>query len=373
MISEHEQMLKDLAGAGLLDPQWRAAFEKRTRHLFVPTVVWRLDEERTRLDRYTDERAWLAAAYADEPLITQWNDGGPLDDLPAAQASSSISMPSVVALMLREAQIGDGMRVLEIGAGSGWNVALLDARLGTGNVFSVEVDPAIADSARTHLRRVGANVHVETGDGEGGLPAHAPYDRIISTASVSRLPHAWIEQTKPGGFILTPWFIQLCNGLLLRLQATGDGTAVGRFVDNADFMPMRGQRPPREDVTPSTEGRVSETAIDPRTILNGDHAQYVAGLLVPNCWAWVAPHDGLLIQRLDDPTTESWATATLNPSRGRYTVAQDGPRRLWDEICAAHSWWLDQGQPVFTRFGVTADRHGHAVWLDEPANVVYPR
>lgn len=79
-------------------------------------------------------------------------------------------------------------------------------------------------------------------DGSRGWPPNAPYDRIISTCSVNRIPEAWLTQIRPGGVILTPWDNPwLCYGLL-RLTKEDDGTASGRFSPHSAFMLMRGQR-----------------------------------------------------------------------------------------------------------------------------------
>ena len=125
MIPNQARLLRTLEGEGTLSKDWRPAFEQVPRHLFVPDAAWLIENGRTPIDRAAGEDAWLTAAYADEPIIIQWDDGASSGDNPDAAATSSLSMPTIVAIMLRELLISDGMRVLEIGTGSGWNAALL--------------------------------------------------------------------------------------------------------------------------------------------------------------------------------------------------------------------------------------------------------
>ncbi|MEU0763674.1 hypothetical protein ABZ351_28780 [Streptomyces microflavus] len=77
-------------------------------------------------------------------------------------------------------------------------------RTGPRTVVSIEIDPATADGARQNLEGLGLDVHVITGDGELGHPAVGPYDRILATASVRRIPQPWLDQLRPGGVLLAP-------------------------------------------------------------------------------------------------------------------------------------------------------------------------
>jgi len=88
--------------------------------------------------------------------------------------------------------------VLEVGTGSGYMAALLAAH--ADHVWSVEIDPRLADLARENLRRAGvSNVNVEIGDGLAGLADHAPFDAVMVSGAVSRVPQVLLDQLKPGG------------------------------------------------------------------------------------------------------------------------------------------------------------------------------
>ena len=140
-----------VAGGGLTDPAWRAAFEEVPRHLFVPYYFVGRARRRTsgcgaRTPTACGGPAGCAGAYADGPLATRVRDG---------ELVSSSSQPSLMARMLEELEVRDGDRVLEIGAGTGYNAALLAHRLGDDAVTTVDLDPEITESARTHLAAAG--------------------------------------------------------------------------------------------------------------------------------------------------------------------------------------------------------------------------
>ncbi|MER8067058.1 methyltransferase domain-containing protein [Streptomyces sp. NPDC094034] len=199
-------LIREIALTGALDdPAWRAAFEAVPRHLFVPYYfvgrpggydrLWSGDPDPAR------RRRWLRGAYADGPLATRVRDG---------ELISSSSQPSLMARMLGELDVRDGDRVLEIGAGSGYNAALLCHRLGDELVTTVDVDPEITESARSHLATAGYRPAVITGDGARGCPERAPFDRIIATCTLPSVPTSWLAQCRPGARILAP----LATGLI---------------------------------------------------------------------------------------------------------------------------------------------------------------
>src|SRR5580700_6934644 len=119
-------------------------------------------------------------------------------------ASSSNSAPGAVFPMLEQLQVHDHHRVLDIGTGTGWTAALLSWRVGAANVTTVEIDPGLAEQARKNLQAAGYQPRLIVGDGAVGHRRGAPYDRIHVTFAVERVPWAWIDQTRPGGVILTP-------------------------------------------------------------------------------------------------------------------------------------------------------------------------
>ncbi|MFD5007746.1 methyltransferase domain-containing protein [Streptomyces mutabilis] len=236
----------ELSGAWAADPVWRDAFATVPRHLFVPYyyVGVRGGYER-RWGEHPDPGArerWVRGAYADAPLATRLRDG---------ELLSSSSQPSLMAIMLVELGVRDGDRVLEIGAGTGYNAALLAHRLGDDSlVTTVDLDPEITESARRHLAAAGYHPAVVTGDGSRGVPERAPYDRVLATCALSSVPRAWLAQCRPGGRILTP----LATGLVV-LTVRDAGHAEGRFLHTpAYFVPLRGGSDRAEPETPGLGG-----------------------------------------------------------------------------------------------------------------------
>ena len=122
--------------------------------------------------------------------------------LPIA-AGQTISQPFIVALMTQEARIRPGSRVLEIGTGSGYQAAVL-AELGA-EVFTVEIIPELAASARATLDRLGyTSVRSKLGDGWSGWEELAPFDAVLVTAGTPRVPPELVRQTRDGGRIVLP-------------------------------------------------------------------------------------------------------------------------------------------------------------------------
>src|SRR5262249_17070828 len=142
-------------------------------------------------------------AYRYDAVIpTHFDDSG----LPI----SSSSAPNIMATMLEQLDIAPGMRVLEIGAGTGYNAALLGRLVGdSGTVTSIDLDPPVVAEAREHLRAAGvANVRVGAGDGWLGAPLDDPFDRIIATVGVWEVSPHWFDQLRPGGVLVLPLWLR---------------------------------------------------------------------------------------------------------------------------------------------------------------------
>ena len=118
----------------------------------------------------------------------------------------TISAPHMVAMMCEELELKKGLKILEIGAGSGYHAAVISKIIGEeGKIYSIERIVELAEFARKNLEKAGIkNVEVIEGDGSLGLPEHAPYDRILVTCSAPDIPEPLIEQLKEGGIILIP-------------------------------------------------------------------------------------------------------------------------------------------------------------------------
>ncbi|WP_346011803.1 methyltransferase domain-containing protein [Streptomyces sp. SID3343] len=329
------------------------------------------------LDRKTDPEAWADAVAADIPLVTQMDDGA---DGGGLFPSSSASMPSLVRLMLDHLAVRPDHRVLELGTGTGWNTALLATALTEGKVISIEVDPVLAAQAEENLFACDIEPFVIVGDGLQGYPGGAPYDRVVATMAVQRVPYEWAEQVKPGGVILTPWGTAFHNSGLLRLvvDGDGDGTASGRFVGSVNFMWARSQRrrfDTREfvgDVIADPDAaRVRHTTTDPRP-LGEEHADFAIGLCLPEVeqrtYFGRGDAAGEYTQWLSDG--QSWASVDYKPGADSFEVNESGPRDLWAEAETAFEEWRNRGEPPREQHGVTVTPNGQWTWFDGPTGRV---
>jgi len=133
-------------------------------------------------------------------------------------------------------------RVLEIGAGSGYQAAIL-AEL-VGEVSTIEIVPELAQSAAQRLTSLGhRNVTVKQGDGYLGWPERAPFDRIILTAAPPEIPQALLDQLKPGGKLVAPVGESVTEQKLVVVDKGRDGKLRRRSVLAVAFVPM--VRPPK--------------------------------------------------------------------------------------------------------------------------------
>lgn len=364
-------MVAGLVERGELTPPWRPAMEQVARHRFVPDLVWEEDDsvdgpDLLPLRRADDPDRWLRGAYANTHVTVQVNDGYPDANGRGEDITSTASQPAVVADMLAALEVEPGMTVLEIGTGTGWNAALLAHRLGAENVVSIEVDPALADAARKRLASEGFGaLEVVTGDGALGVPARAPYDRVLATVAAPNIPYPWVAQVRPGGTVLLPWGSDWYSSALLRLVVGTDGSASGRIVGGASFMLLRTQRRERVPVGLYSERDdvvSSHTDLHPWPLAQPDAATAI-GLRLPGCKQYYRD-DGDIGPRLNiaHVASRSWARVYLAEGPP-YTVEQQGPRMLWDEAVDAYRWWQGAGEPAREDWLVTVDGAGQRVEL----------
>jgi protein-L-isoaspartate(D-aspartate) O-methyltransferase len=167
------------------------------------------------------------AAYFDSPL--------PIGD------KQTISAPHMVAIMCDLLDIQKGNRILEIGAGSGYNAAVLAELTGPeGYVYSVERLPSLAESAAGKLREAGYdNVEVILADGSRGYEKEAPYDRICVTSAAPSVPGPLTEQLKEGGLLVIP-VGKYTQRLLLIKKHPGDGLEE-KEISGVIFVPLIGE------------------------------------------------------------------------------------------------------------------------------------
>ncbi|WP_112273539.1 methyltransferase domain-containing protein [Lentzea terrae] len=366
------QLADQIAAEGALrSPAWRDAVEATPRHVFVPRFyVQRQDGQWT--ETSVDDDGWLAAVYSNEPLIT---DLATTANGHRVTVSSS-TKPGLMVRMLEALDVDDKDKVLEIGTGTGYNVALMSHRLGADRVYSVDISRALVDTARKRLAELGLRPTLAAGHGVEGLPEHGPYDRIIATCSLPAVPWAWAEQLREGGLVLVDIKPSTHAGNLVLLTRHADRLE-GRFLPRwAGFMAMRDADDAPEVTSIAVDlnaGRRSVTHLEP-TPWSSLVPWFLVQALMPDEvvfgyhgatdqgpeWAVFSTPDG------------SWAAVkTQLGENGKREVRQGGPISLWDELERTHQTWDNLGRPNWDRLGLTVTSDGlHRVWLDEPSGKV---
>ncbi|MFI7077566.1 methyltransferase, FxLD system [Micromonospora sp. NPDC049903] len=299
-------MVSELCEGTIASEAVAAAFLTVPRHVFAP------DEP-------------LAVVYdVDTALVTKTGPDG--------KALSSVSAAHIQAVMLEQAGIEPGMRVLEIGSG-GYNAALLAELVGDdGAVTSVDIDSDIVARARAYLDEAGyERVQVVQADAEYGVAEHAPYDRIIVTVGAWDIPPAWIEQLTERGRIVMPLrFAGLSRCVAFDRAGAG---LVSHSYRLGGFVPMQG------------EGTFTETLVS----INGEAALRIDG-----------PDPGFdvpaLRKAMHGPRIEQWSGAAFDlPDELELFVVTSAPQV---PFLHASQQLVDQG--VFT----PAVTYGTAVLVD---------
>lgn len=337
-------MAAELAREGVLhEPAWRRLFETVPRHVFVPAFYLqsitsgKLTNRLVSRDDPATAEEWEHSVYANRSLLTR------------PDVSSSATAPRLMAAMLEALGVGEPGPILEIGTGTGYNTALLCAAF-DDQVVSIDVDADLIHTARRHLGSIGHKPMLVVGDGAEGHPAGAPYAGLIATCGLHQIPATWVEQVRIGGRIVTP----IGTGIAV-LTVTSPATAQGRFLPiSAYFMPMR---PPHPDAGPSAPalaeaqsatGHVRPAELAGETILD-DAFQFPLSLTLPDLThAMTGDPEPAHLFALPDG---SWARVRTG------TAAQNGPRRIWDEIEDLHADWLRRGRPARDQYTITVE-HG---------------
>ncbi|WP_037870661.1 ATP-grasp peptide maturase system methyltransferase [Streptomyces sp. SPB074] len=370
MTSERLALAARMDEAGVFaHPEWRRAVEAVPRELFLRPGVF-VPDEVGRWSPVPADRIDPALAYSDQSLVTQLDDALTTEDVSEAvwgTPTSSSTVPSLVVDMLGKAGIERGHKVLEIGTGTGYSTALMCHWLGADAVTTVEVDPGVAWRAHDALRQAGYEPETETGDGLLGHPAGAPYDRLISTCAVRRVPYAWVRQVKAGGDILTTLGSWPNGSGLLRLTVHENGSATGNLLGHTSFMQARAQVPPpvAADLTARTAYADTDrmTDLHPSLLLGGGMPAFLAQLTAPGSQVIQATGEepGVFETVLVDAERESYAQ--FRPDGEGWRVRQGGPVPLWDEIERLIRMWQSAGSPGIetVRVRVTEESHTYRV------------
>lgn len=338
-------LVEQIERAVPLSAATRAAFLSVPRRVFVPC--------------YYQGQALVDAGdevYEDTALVTHRDANGII--------ASSSSQPSIMAAMLEALDLQPGMRVLEIGTGTGYNAALLAQIVGErGTVVTIEIEPTVREAAGRHLHEAGVDrVQIRCGDGLLGDPGMAPYDRIIATASTTSVPPAWHHQLAPGGILV----MNLVDrgsfvSVLLRLLKGEDGSLSGQTLPtSARFMPLRPSTPPdrswmRETVALADAAPLAVPADLVRQLRQNPH-------LIFFLWARLWGLRLRLQYRGDSPKQNFDAYDVLYAAddfllaaRSDVVMARGNAQRLIEQC----QCWEERGRPDLGAYHVEVDSEGH--------------
>lgn len=199
-----QQLVNQLRGQGFNDERVLSAINEVPRHVFL-------------------DSSFVEYAYSDQPF--------------SIGSGQTISQPSTVAVQTALLSVERGMKVLEIGTGSGYQACVL-AAMGA-KVFSIERQRNLYFRAKEILEQLPYHVKTFLGDGYEGLPTYKPFDRIIITAGAPCIPLKLIDQLKPEGIMVIPLNNSDSDGqTMLRITKQADGTMSREEFGDFKFVPM---------------------------------------------------------------------------------------------------------------------------------------
>jgi len=335
------------------------AFRATPRHRFLDRI-WHCQRQPggwREIHTHNAGRHELRLLYSDRALTTRLSAVGPGQ---APVPISSSSQPSLMAEMLEDLCLAPGLRTLEIGAGTGYNVALLAYVV--GRVVSLEVDRRVLSEAEQHLRAFPDRaVELRHGDGRLGCPEEAPFDRILVTAAALDLEPAWLEQLADDGLLMVP--LDLAPGLAYLVRGTcRAGVFEGRLTRPAYFMPLRDEDDEGRENAPASSGLLPDP--DPLPSVTAPWAEWTErkapcsgpGLLPSLAFlgwlhgyaiAYQALADGRTVYGIGDLVHGHACWLGMRDWRVTGTAGRDLGNRLWRAF-------LDAGGPWPTEFHLRA-------------------
>ena len=197
------QLIEELRSKGISDERVLAAMNRVPRHLFL-------------------DSSFESFAYQDKAF--------PIG------SGQTISQPYTVAFQTEQLALEKEMKILEVGTGSGYQAAVL-LEMGC-TVYSVERQIDLFKTTKKLLERLQYRPVISYGDGYKGMPAYAPFDRIIVTAAAKELPQGLLSQLKVGGHMLIPVGPEGEEQRMLQLSRTKQSTIVQKDLGAFRFVPM---------------------------------------------------------------------------------------------------------------------------------------
>ena len=317
-----------------------------------------------------DSPEWYEQIYGDQALVTHVDQHG--------RTLSSSSQPGVMATMLDALELQPGMRVLEIGTGTGYNAALIAALVGDPTlVTTIDIDSSVIDQAKQAITQVvGEGMTVVQCNGVNGYNINAPYDRIIVTASASTIPCAWMEQLTSSGIIvcvLQPGLAML--GGLLKAQKREE-TLKGNIVSPASFMVLRDTIYTKQTVqidfhAPLYASFPLELALfSPQLARENTDFAFFLYFDIPDLYMF-QKGERLILSSQKSPQGyvlfRQASTPRIELHGDRFYAST-----LWNRLVRAYSLWLHCAQPAITQYQFEMDKKSQSLSISTPSGMVWP-
>ncbi|MFE0055400.1 protein-L-isoaspartate O-methyltransferase family protein [Streptomyces sp. NPDC059003] len=364
-------MVARLEARGPLDPVIREALLALRLDLLVPRAyvrrvaddvepgVWQLLDG----SHPEDQAEWIKVLHGGDSIRIQ-HDGERLDQqrrgmVTGGRITSMSSTMSMSAEMLAELGLEHGRSYLDLGSGSGVTGAVACGICGPDRVTLLDRDPHLTDALRERLALLGYRPHILTGDGYGGCPANAPYERILSGFAVESVPLSWVDQLARDGRLLTTittrspsWPGRAIVERTKKGRIEGTLRAVGnghRPAHGLNWLSVLGHR---QRIAAEPGQRRSTTLAPPAKTGHGMWLalDYLAPGLVRD---YKAEHLTLVA-----PDEDSWVVVRPAPGGG-WIAASVGERPIWDQVEEVHARWVAAGKPSSYRLDIAADSTQH--------------
>jgi len=362
-----QQLVDTLVTSGVLhSPRLRDAFLTVPREPFVPTFYEQDESGRLEWKQVNEhqipQEEYVATVYSDQSVIVKIDE----QNWPI----SSSSRPSAMAKMLEALDLGAGQRVLEIGTGTGYNAALLSLMANDPQcVTTIDIDETLVkDAARVLNMASGPGMTVVCGDGFQGYAPNAPYDRIIATASVPCIPHAWLTQLALDGRLVMDLQGTLTSGFLV-IEKTVEGINGHFLAEPLHFMPLV-----TKDVAESRIANVAPLLQQPcqgTFTLDKDHV--FPNVLLDSPFRWFLQwriagcqmrkqkqtqretRQAIHVLFLVDQKRKSLLRLWQQQGEETWQGSVYGPEPLWDELQQAYNDFVALGEPSPTQYHVKVD------------------
>lgn len=370
-VSYQQRLIEQIRAAQPLSDQVASAMLQVPRHAFLSRYYIHTPGTRAWVPQEQQDTAdWYDHLYQNEGLVTQVDAHG--------RTLSSSSQPGIMARMLDALDLHPGLRVLEIGTGTGYNAALVATLVGDPHlVTTIDLDAEVILQATQHIPTVvGEGMTIVQGHGQDGYAPHAPYDRIMVTASTFHIPDTWLDQLAPGGILVG--IIQPESAPLgAMIQATRQADQLcGSVIHPASFMPLRDASYPKRtrfmkhDTLVNTPFPAAGSLFPPRLLREDPHFAFFLYASLPDLSVFEKPQPGEIVYaQRGHPEGLVVFRQGIVALHGNPSTAH----ALWTRLVRLYGFWLHCGQPPITAYQFQKERHqDQTLFLTNAQGTLWP-